>query len=166
MTNKTKNCRHCCKSISEAATICFHCNKSQIKWRAWLESFPPLLSIISIMLSVALVSLSIMQFLEAREQRESASQALENALKASAKAEEATSTAEQARDETRKTFEQFRANIKLLLELEHLTTKLVTDHSNIEEKEKAVQKLEEFAVPNEKERRDWLETLRKKRGKP
>jgi soluble cytochrome b562 len=105
-----------------------------------------------------------MQFLEAKEQRESASQALENARQASAKAEEASSTAEQARDETRKTVEQFRTNIKLLMEMEHLTDKLVTSQSNIEEQKKVIKKLEEFAVPNEKERRDWLETLGKKRG--
>jgi hypothetical protein len=134
--------------------------------KAWLESFPSLASIVSVLVSIALVTLAAMQLNEAKEQRKSASQALENALQASVRAEEAKVTAEQARDETRKTVEQFRTNIKLLMEMEHLTDKLVTSESNTEEQQKVIKKLEEFAVPNEKERRDWLETLRKKRMKP
>ncbi len=77
MPEKTKNCRYCREPISEAASVCAHCKKSQAGWRAWLESFTPLISVISICLSVVLVSLSWMQFLEAREQRRAASKAQE-----------------------------------------------------------------------------------------
>ena len=82
------------------------------------------------------------------------------ALKASAEAKVAKVEAERARDETRNTVEHLRTNIKLVLEVDHLTPKLVLNSYDSVRVEKVRQKLEEFAVPNEKERKKWLESLK------
>ena len=172
MPDKTKDCRHCRESISEAASVCFHCRRSQGKWTARLESGAPLITVVPIILSIILVIFSWMQFLEAKEQRKSADKAVNEAKaatttaqKASAKAEEAQGAAEQARDETRNTVENLRTNIKLLLEMEHLTPKLVLESYDPIKVGKVREKLEEFAVPDENERKAWLESLRKQMTK-
>jgi len=113
-----------------------------------------------------MMAIAFQQLREATKQRSLASEAREEAVSARNSASEANkkaivaqAEAEQARDETRNTVEHLRANIKLMLEMEHLTPTItmIFDSSRVE---KVRQKLEEFAVPDEKERKEWLESLK------
>ena len=113
-----------------------------------------------------------MQFIEAKEQRKSAGRALEqaeaargDALKASAGAREAKLSAEQASSEAQKAVANLRTNTKLLLEMDYLTPKLVLESYDPARVKGVRQKLEEFAVPDENERKMWLESLRKRTPK-
>lgn len=174
MTDQTKSCRHCKMSIPEGANVCFHCKRSQGCFSSKLESVAGFISVISIILSIALVTLSWLQFREATKQRNSADRAVQSAgdalkqastaredvLKANAEAKVARVEAERARDETRNTVEHLRTNIKLLLEIEHLTSKIVWESYDPVRVGRVRQKLEEFAVPNEKERKKWIESLK------
>jgi hypothetical protein len=175
MTDQTKNCRHCQTSIPENAKVCFSCKRSQGFFSAKLESFAAFISVASMILSIALVTLSWLQFLEATKQRNLADTAVKSAanaqrqaaaasedvLKATMESKVAKEAAERARDETRNTVENLRTNIKLLLETEHLTPNLVAESYDPIRVGKVRQKLEEFAIPNEKERKKWLESLKK-----
>jgi len=115
-------------------------------------------------LSIALVILSWLQFNAATRQWAAADNALRQAEKASAEARDAKQSAEQARDEARKTVELLRMNVRFMLERDYLTTKLITESSDVAGAERVSRKLEEFAVPDEKERREWLESLKQRRS--
>ncbi len=174
MTDQTKNCRHCVMPIPEGASVCFHCKRSQGYFSAKLESITTFITVVSMILSIALVTLSWLQFREATKQRNSADKAVhlaedaltqvktarEDVVKANAEAKAAKVAAERARDETRNTVEHLRTNVKLLLEMDHLTPKLVLQSYDPVRVGRVRQKLEEFAVPNEKERKKWLESLK------
>ena len=125
------------------------------------------ISVVSIILSIVLVTLSWMQFKEATKQRISADLALsqveavrEVVLKTNEEAKMAKVEAQRARDETRNTVEHLRSNIKLMIEMDHLTPKIVDESYDPVRVGKVRQKLEEFAVPNEKERKKWIESLK------
>lgn len=174
MSNQTKNCRHCQTSIPEDAKVCFRCKKSQDVFSAKLESAAAFITVFSMILSIALVTLSWLQFREATKQRNSADRAVQSAsealrqaaaaradvFKASKESNIAKVAAEQARDEARNTVEHLRSNVKLMLEMDQLTPKLVLESYDPIKVGKVRRKLEEFAVPNEKERKKWLESLR------
>lgn len=174
MTDQNKPCRHCRMSIPEGASVCFHCQKSQGYFSSKLASVSGFISVVSMVLSVALVTLSWLQFQEATKQRKSADRAVQSAdnalrqataagadvLRANAESNIAKGAAERARDEARNTVEHLRSNIKLMLEMEHLTPAIVTEAFDPVRVGKIRRKLEEFAVPNEKERKKWLESLR------
>lgn len=153
MSNKTKKCRHCQSTIPEDAKVCFLCNKSQGSFLATIESAASFITIFSMILSIALVTLSWLQFREATRQRTSAESATRSAM-------DALSKAEQARDEARNTVELLRTNVKLSLEIDKLTPKLLIEEHDPARVEKVRRKLEEFAVPNEKEREKWLDSLK------
>jgi hypothetical protein len=173
-TDQTKPCRHCRTSIPEGANVCFQCRRAQDYFSSKLESATAFITVFSMILSIVLVALSWMQFLEATKQRNSADRAIQSAedalkqaiaareevLNVSAEAKMAKVEAERARDETRNTAENLRTNIKLVLEMEHLTPAIVTEAYDPVRVGKVRQKLEEFAVPNEKERKKWLESLK------
>jgi len=141
---------------------------------AKLESVASFVGIASIILSIALVTLSWFQFREATRQRNSADKAVMSAsdalrqatvaradiLKVTAETKAAQMEAERARDETRNNLESLRANTRLLLEMDHLTPKIVMKLSDYAKAEKVRKKLEEFAVPDVKERKKWLESLK------
>ncbi len=153
MTDQYRKCRHCQMFIPGDAGVCFHCKRSQGYFSAKSESVVAFIRVISIILSIALVTLSWLQFHEATKQRNLAENALREATAASVKAE-------QARDEIQNTVEHLRANVKLLLEVDYLTPKLVTSAYDPVKVRKVHQKLEEFAVPDEKERKKWRESLK------
>jgi hypothetical protein len=174
MTDKTKPCQQCKMSIPEGANVCFHCKRSQGRVSSKLESAAGVISIVSMILSIFLVTLSCFQFIEATKQRNAAdlvvqsardaqrqaAAAREDALKANEEAKVAKNEAELARDETRNAVELLRTNIKLLLEMERLTPKLVLESYDPVRVKRVRQKLEEFAVPNEKERKKWSGSLK------
>jgi hypothetical protein len=68
--------------------------------------------------------------------------------------------AEGARDETLKTVEHLRGNIKLVLEMRYLTPSLLLEKYDRAREQSVRQKLEEFAVPDPNERKKWLESLK------
>lgn len=175
MNDKPNVCRHCRKPIPEGADICFRCKRSQGFFSAKLESVTAFISVVSMILSLALVTLSWLQFHEAIKQRNSADKAVQSAsdalrqataaagdaLKAKSEAKIAKDEAERARDETQNTVDNLRGNIKLLLEKEYLTPTLVDEsHYDPEKVRRVLQKLEEFAVPNENERKKWLKSFK------
>ncbi len=174
MTDQTKPCRHCRMSIPKSASICFHCQRSQGYLSSKLASVVSFISVVSMALSIALVTLSWLQFQEATKQRKSADgavQSADNALRQAASASEgvrkaneeakiAKDKAERARDEAQNAVKHLRTNIKLMLEMEHLTPKVLLPTYDRSKARKVLQELEEFAVPNEKERKKWLESLK------
>jgi type II secretory pathway pseudopilin PulG len=160
MTDQAKDCRHCRKTIPEHASVCFHCNRSQNYFLSKLEAGAGVISVISILLSIALVTLSWKQFQEATKQRKSADKAVQSADNALRQAAAAREDVLRARDEIRNTVEHLRTNIKFMLEVDYLTPKLLVEKHDPVRVGKDRQKLEEFAVPNEKERKKWLESLK------
>ena len=167
MTDQTKLCPHCGMSISESANVCYQCKRSQGSVRSKLESIVPFINVGSIILSVALVSLSGLQFREANKQRNSADRAVQSAgdaLKqadaARVDAQQANAEAKMARDEARDAVELLRTNIKLMLELEYLTPNILSESYDPVRAGRVRQPLEKFAVPNEKERKKWRESLK------
>jgi hypothetical protein len=174
MTDQTKLCRHCRMSIQKGASVCFHCQRSQGYFSSKLASVASFISVVSMILSIALVTLSWLQFQEATKQRKSADRAVQSAdnalsqadsakkgvLKANVEAKVAKVEAERARDEARNAVEHIRTNIKLVLEMEHLTPTLVLESYDPVRVGRVRQKLEEFAVPDEKERKKWLKSLK------
>ena len=151
---KSQPCRHCRKSIPEGAAVCYHCGRSQ-GFAANLQSGAPLITVVSLVLSIVLVILSWLQFNAATKQWTAAD-------KASAEARDAKQSAEQARDEARKTIDLLRTNVRFMLERDYLTPKLLLTPSDIKGAERVSRKLEEFAVPDERERREWLESLKQR----
>jgi flagellar biosynthesis component FlhA len=145
MSNQTKKCRHCKTPIPEDAKVCYNCKRSQGFLLAKLESAAAFITVFSMILSIFLVILSWLQFMEATTQRNSA--------------DKAAHLAEQARDEARNNVENLRSNVKLMLEIDLLTPKLVLESYDRTKVDKVRRKLEEFAVPNEKEREKWLKAL-------
>lgn len=119
---------------------------------------PPVITVISIVLSIALVTLSWLQFNAATKQWAAAD-------KASAEARDAKQSAEQARDEARKTIDLLRKNVRFMLERDYLTPKLALSQSDFAGAERVSRKLEEFAVPDEKDRRAWLESLKQRKAR-
>jgi len=105
-----------------------------------------------------------LQFSEAAKQRKAADNALKQAEIAMEVSLRAGASAEHARDEARKTIELLRMNVRFMLERDYLTTKLITESSDVAGAERVSRKLEEFAVPNEKERKEWLESLKQRRS--
>ena len=75
MADQVNNCRHCLLPIPEGASICSHCNKSQRAISIMNDSISGIVNLVSIILSIALVSLSWLQFKEATKQRNSADRA-------------------------------------------------------------------------------------------
>lgn len=156
MTDQRKKCLNCRMSIPEDASVCFRCHRSQNRLLARVESAQSivgLISVLSLLLAMGVLAFSWQQFREAQKQRISANEALRQVL---AVKEEA----EQARDEARNAVENLRTNIKLLLEMEHSSHGLLLTSSDPVRAEKARQKLEEFAVTSEKERKKWLESFK------
>jgi hypothetical protein len=151
-TDKTP-CNCCRELIAKGAPVCYHCGRNQKRLMRWLA---PTLQGIGLLVSAALLMLSWGQFSEATKQRKSADEAFRLANVAKIEAE-------QARDETRKTVEHLRTNIKLLLEMEHLTPAIVLESYDPVKVGRVRQKLEEFAVPDEKERKNWLKSLKQEK---
>lgn len=174
VSNKTKKCRYCQTFIKEDAKVCFQCKKSQSFFLAKLETTAAFVPVISMVLSISLVSLSWLQFLEATKQRNSVDRAAQSAtdalrqaavakaevLRATTESNKAKLAAERARDEARNSLENLRSNIKLLLEMDELTPKIVEESYDSVKAGKVRRKLEEFAVPDEKEREKWLKSLK------
>jgi hypothetical protein len=167
MTDQAKLCRHCRMSIPAGAKVCLYCKRSQGRLSSKLESVGGWISVVSMILSIALVTLSWLQFHEATKQRNSADRAVQladtarkHAMKANEEAEVGKVEAERARDETRNTVEHLRTNIKLILEMERLTQGIVMESYDPVRVGRVREKLEEFAVPNEQERKKWLKSLK------
>ena len=174
MNNQTKKCRHCQTSIPEDAKVCFQCRRSQGPFKAKLESAAAFVSVISMVLSIALVTLSWLQFREATKQRNSADRAVQSAnealkqaaaaktevLRATTESNNAKVAAERARDEAKNGLEHLRSNVRLMLEMDQLTPKLVLESYDPAKAGKVRRKLEEFAVPDSKERKKWLDSFK------
>jgi hypothetical protein len=87
-------------------------------------------------------------------------QTLSQAKDARESARIALRQAEQARDEAREGVDYLRSNVKLMLEMDRLTPKLVLESYDTAKVEKVRRKIEEFAVPDRNERKKWLESLK------
>jgi hypothetical protein len=174
MTDQAKDCLHCGTSIPKTASVSFQCRKSQNQFLAKLELAAFITPIISIALSIFLVGLSWMQFREAvkkthladtvvqsaQSAERQAAVAKEEASKSSIQAADASKEAKQARDESRDAVEHLRTNVKLLLEMDHLTPKLVLSPYDPVRVGRVRQKLEQFAVPDDEQRKIWLKSLK------
>ena len=163
------DCRHCRISIPKGASVCHHCKKSQGWWQSKLESAAGFVSVVSIVVSIVLVALSWGQLLlskeqfhEATEQRKSADRAHESAADANAQAKAAQREAVRARDEARNALQLVRTSVKLMLEKDAASPRLLLQSADTVKENRARQELEVFAVPDEKERQKWLESLKTK----
>jgi len=123
-----------------------------------LESAAGIVPVVSIFLSIVLVALSVAQFLAATKQRISADRAAQLAGEAGKEAKVAKDEAGRARDEARSALELFRTSIKLMLEYDAASPSIALESADLGKAAKVRQKLEEFAVPDEKDRKKWLES--------
>ena len=179
----TTDCRHCNLAIPTGAKVCYSCKKSQGWLARKLEAVDGLARVVSISVSVFLVVaafcqvwLALAQLDEATKQRESADRAFRVADDASTKAQDASTradvastraaaakgAAEQARDEARRTLESLRTMVKLQLDKDAAEPKLLLTGADTVKAGRASEELEKFAVPDENERKRWLESRKTK----
>ncbi len=183
MTEKTKECRHCkSPNIHKEATVCIHCQRSQGLIESSLASSSGFINVLSIIVSIVLIVLAVLQYQQAYKQRYSADLAMkqaddafrqanalkedvialkEDVIRAITDAKVAKIEVDRANVEIRNNKEELRNFTKLFLEMEALTPSILDESYDPVRAGKVRQKLEEFAIPDEKERKKWQKSLKK-----
>lgn len=153
-------CRHCAQPIAQGAKVCHYCSRSQSRFWAFFDR-------VAILISIALVALAFMQFIEARRERVAADQALAEATDAKDRAELAARKAQEAEHNVTTLNEKLRQQILSMITISYITLESrvawsVHSQKVAKEIKEEMGSLLAYVIPDSQERSHWMDNLERR----